>query len=61
MVEEDLPTDPDWIGCANGCGCAPTKGRDICIVCVVAEEGRCKRVEDGAREWEQLVFRETGT
>lgn len=48
---------PDWIGCANGCACAPAKGRDICIVCVVASEGRCKRVEPlGLARAEQQAF-----
>lgn len=45
LPEDTWLDDPDWIGCANGCGCAPVKDRDICIVCVIASEGRCKRVE----------------
>lgn len=53
--------DPDWVGCANGCACAPDRGRDLCWICVV-KEARCKRIEArGLAKAEQLQLFEVGT
>lgn len=48
------------IPCANGCGCYAAKDRDICIVCVVASDGRCKREPEEPMGQMWLPLKECG-
>jgi hypothetical protein len=63
LTAAEIDPNPDWIGCANGCGWGPDKGRDICMVCVAVEEGRhaflC--VKSLAKAEQLELFQETGT